>query len=74
MGQALSHVLKVADVAHVVIGGGMSASWKLMERAYQTRLAADLIPVLRGKVRTTVSRAQDSAGMLGAARLAGNQL
>lgn len=74
MGRALAHMLKIVDVSHVVIGGGLSASWQLMEQAYQERLEADLIPVLRGKIKTVVSQAQDSAGMLGAARLAGNQL
>ena len=74
MGGALAHILKVVDIPHVVIGGGLSASWHLMERTFRERLEADLVPVLRGKTNVAVSKAQDGAGMLGAAKLAGNQI
>lgn len=74
MGQAFAHLLKVVDVPHVVIGGGLSGSWPLMENAFRNRLEADLIPVLRGRTIVTVSKARDSAGMLGAAMLSGNHL
>lgn len=74
MGRALAHILKVVDIPHVVIGGGLSGSWQLMEQAFRQRLEADLVPVLRGKTNVAVSKAKDSAGMLGAAQLAGNQL
>ncbi len=67
LGCALSHVLKVIDVSHVVIGGGLSQSWHLMEKTFLARLEADLIPVLRGKVNIRVSASADKAGMLGAA-------
>lgn len=70
LAQALAHILKVADVGHVVIGGGMCAAWKLMERSFAVRLESDLIPVLRGKVAITLSNAGDQAGMIGAAMLA----
>lgn len=74
LGQALAHVLKVADVSHVVIGGGLSESWPLMEKAFAKRLEADLIPVLRGKTIVAVSKARDGAGMLGAAMLSCNHI
>ena len=74
MGRAVAHILKVVDIPHIVIGGGLSGSWQLMEPAFRQRLEADLVPVLRGKTSVAVSRAKDSAGMLGAAKLAGNQL
>lgn len=67
---ALAHVLKTVDVPNVVIGGGMSAAWDLMQNAFDTRLEADLIPVLRGKTKITISQSGDQAGMLGAALLA----
>ena len=66
---ALAHVLKVVDVPNVVIGGGMSGAWDLMQNAFNARLEADLIPVLRGKVKVNISKSGDQAGMLGAALL-----
>jgi len=65
----LAHVQKVIDVPNVVIGGGMSLAWDLMQNAFNARLDADLIPVLRGKIHVKVSGAGDIAGMLGAAML-----
>lgn len=69
LGQALAHMQKIVDVPNVVIGGGLSASWHLMQAAFDARLNADLIAVLRNKVTVTVSKADDIAGMLGAAML-----
>lgn len=74
LAQALAHILKVVDVAHVIIGGGMSAAWPLLEQDFQRRLDADLIPALRGKIRVSVSQAGDQAGILGAALLAAHQV
>ncbi len=70
LAKALAHVQKVVDVPNVVIGGGMSGAWDLMQNAFEARLEADLIPVLRGKIKVTISTSGDQAGMLGAALLA----
>ena len=67
---ALAHVLKVVDVPNIVIGGGLSGAWDLMQNAFNARLNADLIPVLRGKIKVNISKSGDQAGMLGAALLA----
>lgn len=69
LAQALASILKVIDVQHVVIGGGMVGAWDLMQQTFNRRLNQDLIPVLRQKVKVEVSTAQDIAGMLGAAML-----
>jgi glucokinase len=74
LAQALAHILKVVDVSHVIIGGGMSESWPQLAPSFERRLEADLIPVLRGKVRVQVSGAGDQAGMLGAALLAAHRM
>ncbi len=66
----LAHVLKVVDIPNVVIGGGMAQAWDLMQQAFEAKLDADLIPVLRGKMHVEISRCGDQAGMLGAALLA----
>ncbi|WP_137718555.1 ROK family protein [Methylobacillus flagellatus] len=71
LAQALAHIVKVVDVAHIVIGGGMSAAWPLMRASFEQRLDADLIPVLRGKLQIRLSSAGDQAGIIGAAFLAG---
>jgi glucokinase len=67
---ALAHILKVIDLPSVIIGGGMSQAWPLMQGAFNQRLEADLIPILRGKIQVNISKADDTAGMLGAAMLA----
>lgn len=70
LAQVLAHLLKVVDISHVVIGGGMSHAWPLMRAAFDRRLQADLIPVLRGRIDIAVSLTGDQAGMIGAAMLA----
>lgn len=70
LAQALAHVLKIVDVRHVVIGGGMSAAWPWLVPAFRRRLEQDLIPALRGQVILLASVSGDQAGMLGAAALA----
>lgn len=70
LAQALAIIAKVLDVKNVVIGGGMTAAWPLMEQTFKTRLDADLMPALRGHIQVEISTAEDTAGMLGAAMLA----
>ncbi len=70
LAQALAHILKVIDVTDVIIGGGMSASWPLMQPTFSQQLEADLIPALRGKGSVGISSMGDQAGMVGAAMLA----
>jgi glucokinase len=70
LAQVLASILKVVDVEHVVIGGGMSQAWALMQPTFDARLDTDLIPVLRGRIRVSISSSGDHAGMIGAALLA----
>lgn len=69
LAQALASIAKVVDVKNVVIGGGASGAWALMQTAFMQRFEADLIPVLRGTINVKLSNANDKAGMLGAAML-----
>ncbi|HEY8117776.1 MAG TPA: ROK family protein [Methylophilaceae bacterium] len=71
LAQAVAHIVKVVDVGQVVVGGGVSQAWHLMQKAFDQRLQADLIPVLRDKVTVTISSSGDQAGIIGAALLAG---
>jgi glucokinase len=70
LAQGLASILKVLDAQHVVIGGGMSLAWHLMQEAFHARLRRDLIPVLRERVSVGISQGGDHAGILGAALLA----
>jgi glucokinase len=72
LAQALASILKVIDIQNVVVGGGMSQAWRLMETSFNDQLDHDLIPVLRDKITVKISTANDTAGMLGAAMLALN--
>lgn len=68
---ALAHIQKVIDVTQVVIGGGMVAAWPLLQAHFEEYLNAVLIPALRGRIRVTLAKAGDQAGMLGAACVVG---
>jgi glucokinase len=70
LAQSLANVIKVLDVKNVVIGGGLSNAWPLMQNTFKQRFEADLIPVLRGDIKVSISSAADKAGMIGAAMLA----
>jgi glucokinase len=74
LAQALASILKVIDVENVVIGGGMSHAWHLMQKGFDGQLDNDLIPVLRDKITVKISTANDTAGMLGAAMLSSAKL
>lgn len=67
---AAAHTIKVVDVPLIVIGGGLSQAWDLIEKSFHATLEKQLIPVLRGKITIATSTLNDNAGILGAARLA----
>jgi len=66
---ALAHVLKIVDISEIVIGGGLSGAWPLMEPPFLAHFEDALIPALRGRISVRVSKSEDRAGMLGAAAL-----
>ena len=70
---AVAHTLKITDVSMVIIGGGLSHAWDLIEPSFNAQLETDLIPVLKGKTDIVISTVNDKAGMLGAAMLATNK-
>jgi glucokinase len=69
LGQVMAHIQKIVDVPNVIVGGGLSASWDLMQDSFNAQLDSDLIAVLRGKINVKISSGDDIAGMLGAAML-----
>ncbi|HSI44201.1 MAG TPA: ROK family protein [Methylotenera sp.] len=70
LAQALAHILKVIDVTDVLVGGGVSAAWPLMQTKFTQQLQQDLIPALRGRVNIHLASLDDQAGIIGAALLA----
>lgn len=69
LGQGIAHLAKTLDPALVLIGGGMSQAWPLMQDALRQQLHQDLIPVLRDRTNIVVSSSGDQAGIIGAAYL-----
>jgi len=69
LAQATALLAKVLDVRQVVIGGGLSNAWDLMETVFNGRLQADLIPALRSNLAVRISTSGDQAGIIGAALL-----
>jgi len=69
LAQVVAHLAKILDIGQVVVGGGLSNAWDLMQPAFDRQLQADLIPVLRNNVYVRISASSDEAGMIGAALL-----
>lgn len=69
LAQTVAHIAKILDIGQVVIGGGVSNSWDLMQAAFNTQLQADLIPALRENLYVKISTSGDEAGIIGAALL-----
>ena len=74
LAESLAHILKVLDVKRVVIGGGVSQAWHLMEASFNQKLNADLIPVMLGRVQVAKSSTGDKAGVVGAALLSASKV
>lgn len=70
LAHAIAHISKILDVGQVVIGGGLSNAWDLIEQAFYAQLKHSLIPVLRDNLVVRTSASGDEAGIIGAALLA----
>ena len=71
LARLLAHLAHITDVRHYAIGGGLSAAWPLLLPPLRAALDAELIPVLRGRLRLTRASGGDQSGIIGAALLAG---
>ncbi len=70
LGRAIAETVKLLDVRHVSISGGLSQAWPLLFPALSQALEEHLIPPLRGQIHVRHSALNDDAGILGAASLA----
>jgi glucokinase len=73
LAMAVAHLAKTLDVGDIVIGGGLSAAWPLMQAAFDERLQRDLSPVLRDRLEVRISTSGDQAGIIGAALVGGTR-
>lgn len=69
LAQAVAHISKILDVGQIVIGGGLSNGWELMQSAFDAQLQTDVIPALRKNLYVKISTSGDEAGIIGAALL-----
>lgn len=69
LGYALAHISKILDVSQIVIGGGLSNAWDLMQEGFNIQLEVSLIPTLRENLTVRISSSGDQAGIIGAALL-----
>lgn len=69
LARVAAHLAKILDIGQIVIGGGLSNAWDLMQEAFERQLQSDLIPALWANTHVRVSTSSDEAGMIGAALL-----
>jgi glucokinase len=69
LGVGFAQILKVLDVDALVVSGGISASFDLMETAMRTTLRAHVFGKPTGEIPIVVSELGSDAGLIGAALL-----
>lgn len=70
LGRAIAEAIKLLDIRHVSISGGLTGAWPFLQPAMEQAMNDALIPPLRGKVSILRSTLNDRGGLLGAGLLA----
>lgn len=70
LGRAIAEAVKLLDVHHISISGGMSAAWDRLQPPMRNAVEREVIPPLHNVVQIHRSELGDDAGLLGAASLA----
>jgi len=70
LGYAIAQAVKLLDIRHVSISGGLAGAWDILAPSLLKSMDARLIAPLRGMIAVYPSRLGDNAGLLGAAALA----
>jgi len=70
LGYAIAQAIKLLDVHHISISGGLAGAWDILAPSLLKSMDAHLIPPLKGMATIHPSRLGDDAGLLGAAALA----
>ena len=69
LGQAIAEAVKLLDIRHVSISGGLLGAWDILHPPMLQALNQHLIPPQQGKIIILPSTLDDNAGLLGAATL-----
>ncbi len=70
LGKVIAQAVNIIDPEIVLISGGLSEAWDLMESAFERSFNEEIIVPLRGKIRVLRSKLGDLSTALGAATLA----
>lgn len=74
LGVGLANLINVLGPEVIVIGGGVANAWDLFESDLNEQIKKRAFPSLSGQVRIRQAECGDNAGLLGAAKLAFDQL
>ena len=74
LGIAVANLINLLSPEIIVIGGGVANGWELFEGPMRKQVSARAFRSQQGKVRIVPAACGDNAGLLGAARLAFDEL
>src|SRR6266851_6782133 len=74
LGIGLASLINVLDPEIVIIGGGLSKGWELFEKHMHQQIMERAFPIPARRVKIVRAQCGDDAGLLGAARLAFDEL
>ena len=70
LGKVLAWASNILDPELIIIGGGVSKSWDLMESSFRSEFEKELIPPLRGKIGISISKLGEFSTAIGASTIA----
>jgi glucokinase len=70
IGRAIAEVVKLLDMRHITISGGVTGAWVLLHPAIIEAVEQHVIPPQREKTSIVMSNLEDQGGILGAASMA----
>ncbi len=70
LGKVLAYAANILDPEMILISGGLSNSWNLMESAFKAEFETNTIPPLKGKIKIVMSNLGEFSTALGASTIA----
>lgn len=70
LGVGIASIVNVLDIEHVLIGGGLSAAWKIFMKSLHHGIQKHIYPSTAQKIKVEKARLGNKAGVIGAARAA----
>ena len=74
LGVGLANLINILGPEVIVIGGGVANAWDLFEKPMREQIKRRAFPSAAGSVKIKIAQCGDDAGLLGAARLALDEL